>query len=243
MQNLAIAVSRLNSVSALRQIFPEFVISNETRTLYNVRHWIEVWNDNWKSFQNGNVREIIKDKLVKRETALERLIKSSHVSTSSYAKQIASWAALAGSFPEYLTLHPTIKEQKITMSEYWQWIIIHCAKEKDIFSIPSQDVFDLWEHIQTNIPYGTIQSALLFKILKKVVQQHKEFMSLGESNLDVSYEILEENAILGDTDSAALVKIIDSATQEPPKRSDYASSFEYLKAKMRYNLAKNAEKS
>lgn len=246
MQQLVLTVSRLNSVSALRQIFPEFVVSNETRTLANVRYWLEVWQENYESFNAGNVREIKLEKLRIRENALERMIKSPHVSVSSYSKKLASWAAIAGNFPEYLVQHPKIKEQKIPMSEYWQMIIIRLAKEDDIFNIDSQDIFDLYEHIQLNIPYGTIQSNLLMKIMKKVVSQHRNLLSLGEPILEVEYDILDSPQPVSnssqDLESNELSRIIESAPDSPPNRMDYNSQHEYLKAKMRYLVAKNAGK-
>jgi hypothetical protein len=235
MESLVRTVIKLNTVSTPSVTFPHFVISPETRFLTNVHHWIENWKDVYADFQAGTSRDYDDRKLVHREAALQRLIKNPHKPISSYAASIADWAALAGEFPEFLTISPFSRETKIPLSEYWKSIIIKCARDESLFSIPRADLEELLTHCEDKVPAGSIFSNALFKLLRHALEKQRNFLGLGDLDLSTTnYQILSESDT---TESANLKAMIDSAPSEKPRQEQYPSKIAFLKAKMRYDAA------
>ena len=62
-------------------------------------------DENYEDWYQGRRDEILREKLKDREAALQRLIRSS-IPAATYAKTLATWAATAGSFPTFDTIHP-----------------------------------------------------------------------------------------------------------------------------------------
>jgi hypothetical protein len=235
MESLAKVVTRLNAVTNPSVIFPRYVISPDTKTLSNIPHWIENWNQSWQDFQDGVSREYDNRKLIVRETALERLIKSPHLPISSYASKLAEWAAVAGDFPENLKLSP-FTNTKITCAEYWKQIIIRCTKEESLFSVPQRDIEYLLTHCECNISIGNLSSNALFKVLRRALERQKNFLGLGDMDLSGSkYQILSP---ADTTESANIKAMIDSAPESEPTPAQYPTKLAFLKAKLRYQMAR-----
>ena len=235
MEALAKVVSRLNAVTNPSVVFPRYAVSPETKTLGNIKHWIENWNDSWQDFQEGYAREYDSRKLIVREAALERLIKNPHLPLSSYASKIAEWASVAGAFPEYLTISP-FTGLKVSMADYWKEIISRCSREDSIFSVPQVDIQDLLDHCESNISIGTIYSNALFKVLRHAIEKQKNFLGLGDMDLGkIRYQILKADDT---TESANIKAMIDSAPEHEPRIESYPNKIAYLKAKLRFQMAK-----
>lgn len=239
MESLSRTVIKLNTVTHPGVHFPHFVISPETRFLANVHHWIESWAEAYADYQSGSRRDYDNRKLLHRELALERMLKNPHKSLPEKASSIAEWASLAGSFPEFLIdnpLTPTSMRAKISCADYWKSIIVRCAKDDAIFAIPKADILELLEHVEENVPYGSIQSNALFSIIRRGIEKQKNFLGLGDLDLsNTTYQILSET----DTAESANVKaMIDSAPVEEPSREAYPTKFAYLRARMRWNEAR-----
>lgn len=238
LEHLAIAVTKLNTVQNPQVHFPQYVISSDTKTLVNVEFWIKNWLEAHKEFAEGKSRAIDDrdewKKLAIRQSALERLIKSKHRLVSSYSSQLADWAAVAGKFPEALTVS-RFSGLKCSISDYWKQIIHKCAHDSQIFSINRQDLEELIEHCETEIPIGTIFSNLLFSILREAESKSKNFLQLGEIDLSKStYQILSSSDSVEDANIRAMIQ---SAPETEPKQEDYPTKLAYFKAKSRYELA------
>jgi hypothetical protein len=240
MEALCRVVIKLNTVSNPAVCFPHYVVSTDTRTLDNVRYWIENWSDSYADFVNGRIKDVEgRDewkRLSVREAALQRLIRNPHRPISSYAAQIADWASIAGSFPSTGTIPSPFSGLQITISDYWQNLIELCASETKLFSIPREDLQELLEHCEEHIPVGSIYSNALFKIIRHAMDRQKSFLGLGD--LDISRSTYE---ILTSTDSvedANLRASIQAAPLEEPRQEQYGSKFEFLRAKLRYQMAK-----
>lgn len=235
MEHLAKTVSKLNAVTNPNVVFPRYVISPDTKFLGNVKHWIENWKDSYQDFCDGYAREYDARKLITRESALERLIKNPHLPVSAYAAKIAEWAAVAGQFPQYLTVSP-FTNLKVTMATYWKEIIVKCSREESIFAVPQIDIQDLLEHCEQNISIGTIYSNALFSVLRKALERQKNFLGLGDMDLSRGkYQILSTDDT---TETANLKALIDSAPAEEPKPEQYPNKIAFLKAKLRFQMAK-----
>lgn len=239
MENLTKTIIRLNTVVNPAVVFPRYVISTETRGLDNVHHWIQNWRDAYQEFLDGYRSAHESQKLIQREHALERLIKSPHRPISSYAPSIADWAAVAGEFPTSLTIS-RLSGKQMTLGDYWKEIITTAATEEKIFSINRSDLEELIEHAECNVSNGTIFSHALFKILRHAREKQKNFLGLGD--LDITRSTYQ---ILTSTDSAEdanLRAMIQSAPQNPPKLEDYPTKFAFMKAKLRWDMSKKYSK-
>jgi hypothetical protein len=240
MESLCRTVIKLNSVSNPAVCFPHYVISPETRTLDNVQYWIENWQDSYEAFIAGRIKDIEGReewrKLNLREAALQRLIKNPHRPISSYASQIADWASIAGSFPSTGTIPSPFSGQQITITDYWKNLIELCANETKLFSIPRDDLQELLDHCEEHIPVGSIYSNALFKIIRHAMDRQKSFLGLGDLDIVRStYEILTST---DNVEEANLRASIQAAPIEEPRQEQYASKFEFLRAKLRYQMAK-----
>jgi len=171
-----------------------------------------------------------------REAALQRLIKNPHRPISSYASQIADWASIAGSFPSHGTIPSPFSGMQITVSDYWRNLIELCASETKLFSIPRDDLQELLDHCEEHIPVGSIYSNALFKIIRHAMDRQKSFLGLGD--LDISRSTYEILTSTDNVEDANLRGAIQAAPVEEPRPDQYPSKFEYLRAKLRYQMAK-----
>ena len=244
MEALAKAVIKLNTVTNPNVIFPNYAITPETKSLGNVQYWIQNWEDSYAGYRE-NQAKFLSDrddwkKLQQKELALERLIRSPHKDVSDYASQLASWAAVAGNFPDWLTISPFNPAQKISCATYWEQIIYKASKTESLYSIPTVDLEDLLTHCEDNIPAGSLFSNALFKILRTAKEKKRNFLGLGDQDLSKStYTIIGSS---DEVESANLQSLIDSAPEHEPKPEDYPTRFAYMKAKLRWDLAKKTKK-
>jgi len=235
MEMLAKTISKMNTIQNPSVIFPRVAITPDTKDLSNVSYWIDSWKQTYQDFLDGHISAHDSRKLILRESALERLIKNPHKPLSSYASQIADWAALAGDFPTF-SLKSPFNGESIYCSDYWKQIITKCAHEEQLFSIPRNDLIELLEHCETNVPIGSIFSNALFKILRHALDRQKNFLGLGDLDIKKStYQILTSTDSVEDGNIRAILQV---SPDHPPKPEEYPTKFAYMKAKMRYDMAK-----
>lgn len=241
MEFLLRTVIKLNAIKVPGMLFPYFAITAETCNLANVHHWIQIWENCWKDFESGARRDIIHRNLVKRESALQRMIKNPHKQVRDYAPQLAEWAGMAGSFPVFLIPNPFTKEAKqIPLATYWKEIIVRATRNEYLYTIPDKDLQELIDHCEDNIPPGSIYSSDLFKALRHAQAKKKNFLGLGDMDIQSTYSLVEDPK---DVESANMKALIDSAPTELPRPEQYPTKFAYMKAKLRWDLAKKMNKS
>jgi hypothetical protein len=239
MEPLVKTVIKLNTVTSPSVVFPRYAVTPETKTLGNVKYWIENWKDSYQDFLDGYKRDSVSRALITREAALERMIKNPHLPVSAYASKIADWASIAGSFPTFNTISPFNKLQ-VSINDYWKDIIIRCTREENIYAVPEKDIKELLEHCEGNIAIGTIYSNALFTVLRKALQKQHDFLGLGDIDISAGnkYQFLESSDTV---ESANLKALIDSAPTEEPKPEQYPSRLAFIRAKMRYQLARDTK--
>jgi hypothetical protein len=236
MEYLIRTVIKLNTIRTPGSHFPSFVISPDTKNLANVRYWIELWDKSYKDFQDGYRSAHDSSKLIKREAALQRMIKNPHKKLREYAYQIADWAIIAGDFPKFEIINPfSSKKTKIALAEYWKEIIIRCTRDEQLFSIPDNDLEELLNHCNDNIPIGSIYSNALFKALRHGLAKKKNFLGLGDYDLKSKFAFIDDPK---DVETANMRALIDSAPTELPRPEQYPTHFAYMKAKMRWDMSK-----
>lgn len=239
MEALCRTVSRLSTVRDVEITFPHYVITPETRTLENIDSWIQNWDEAYEDFKSGKLRDIEgRDewkRLLIRENALQRLIKNPHRPISSYASQLADWAAVAGNFPEFVITNPFPPFQKISCSDYWRALITKAAHSDHLFSIRRADLEELLSHCEDKISAGSIYSDALFKVLRHALDRQKNYLGLGDLDItSTKFVILNPTSSV---ESANLQALVDMAPQEYPRREQYKTNFDFMRAKMRWNLS------
>ena len=236
MEYLVRTVIKLNAIRTPGIVFPFFAVTAETCTLSNVHHWIEVWENCWRDFEAGSRRDIIHRNLVKRESALQRMIKNPHKPIRDYAPQLAEWEAVAGSFPDFLVANPFIKDnKKIPLSSFWKEIIVRATRNEYLYTIPDNDLQELLDHCEDNIPIGSIYSHALFEALRHAQKKKGNFLGLGDMDLQSKYALVEDPK---DVETANFRALVDSAPVIEPRLEQYPTKFAYMKAKLRWDMAK-----
>lgn len=241
MESLLRTVIKLNTVSDPAQTFPHYAISQDTRTLANVRYWIENWQHAYDEHKSGYKSAHESAALIRRENALARMIKNPHRPISAYSGELSIWAAAAGNFPTFPVSSPFGSSfgQQITCADFWKEIIVRCTKNDYIFSIPDGDLIELIEHCEEHIPIGSIYSHALFKILRDAQSRKRNFLDIGDPDVKSSYSLISSSASV---ESANMKALVDSAPATEPRIEQYPSRFAYQKAKLRWDMARKYAK-
>ena len=218
MEFLSRTVIKLNTVINPHVVFPRFAITPETKKLENIHHWIENWAQEYKNFIDGYVDFTTSMKLVRREAALERLIKNPFKNVSTYSGALADWAEEASEdWPRDKT------------GVYWKEIIQKCSTDVGLYSIPIKHIEELLNHCELDIPAGSIFSYKLKEILRRAISKQKEFLGTGRTTFE----------ILGDDDTieiANMSAIIQKAPEFEPKLDQYPNKLAFLKAQLAWKL-------
>lgn len=219
MEYLARTVIKLNSVTHPGVVFPRFAISPETKKLDNIHHWLESWDQSYRDFLDGYRDISTSQKLVRREAALEKLIKNPFKDTAIYSHVLADWVAEASDdWPRDKT------------GKYWQEIIQKCCTDHGVFAIPLKHIQELLEHLDLNLPAGTIFSHKVKEVLRKAIAKQKDFLGIGTT----TFEILDES---DSVEKANLSVIIQKAPDHEPSREEYPTSLAFLKARLAWKMA------
>jgi len=234
MESLFYTIGRIVTIKHPKFTVPRLVISHDTADLTNVRYWIQTWEQSYADFLDGMKNQELHSRLMRKEQGLEKLIKNPSLNPKKYAHLLASWCAEAAAFPEFDMIDNI--GQHTTCSEYWQEIIVKCHTDVNIISIPEKDLAELIDHCEENLDGGSIQAHQLFVTIRQGMDTLKGFFSIGSPTF----------SILGDGDSVGDVNLqllIDSAPLEFPLRLNFTSEFQFIKAKMKYNLALEQSKA
>jgi hypothetical protein len=228
MELLYDTVGRIVTIKHPAFVLPRFVISKDTRTLENLKVWLDIWNDKYADFQSGLKDQELRSKLERREASLARLIRNPAIKPERYAHILAGWAEEAAEFPTFTFTHPN--GSTTTIAEYWKQIIIDCYRAENIIQHTEKDIVECLEHCEEYIDLGSIFSYQLFNTLREGLDAHRGFFGLGTT----SFSILNDGDNVGDSNLQLL--IADAPTKEPARR-EYPTEFAYLKAKMKWNLS------
>lgn len=223
---------------------PTFVVSPDTKYLLDSAEWIKIWENNYKEYLDSYKSATLMDKINRKESLLERHIKDRTKDISTYAHQLASWAALAGKFPEFNAglSSDILNGAQMSLSSYWQHIIKSCARTESIWDIPNEDIQELIEHCEENIDHGSIYAHTLMSLLKAGIARKKDFLDLGSFDLGANgstFRILDASASIEDANKLAA---IDSAPIHEPREKDYPNKLAYIKAKMNWQMASEYRK-
>lgn len=199
---------------------PSFVVSKDNSLLHQIPNWIEAWENNIKDFQEGYKSKRMQEDLQKLENKLSYYLKSG-LNPEEYAFAVASWADKAAGFPNHKT-------------EEWCKIIRTCFNSERMFSTPLLELKKIKAYCEENIEVGSIHFHALMSTLNEGINRNLNFLGVsGISIQTVGYNLIPPSSTAQSTELAA---IIANAPEEPPKRTEYSSDMEFLKAKLRYRV-------
>lgn len=222
MEPLIRIVSWIDSIKVPSLSLPHFCISPDTSSLENVEHWIAAWYAARSDFEDGYKAYTVSQAIIRREAALERLIKNPNRKPESYAVQIAEWASLAAAFP---TFSVNVRGTEMTCAEYWKSIIVQCGKsDSSVFRIDDADLQELLDHCEENLHFGSIFTHSLFSLLRNAKNRAKDY--LGFTIIPSDHSVVEANNIQ---------RLVDAAPDKEPLERDYPSRFAFLRAKAAWN--------
>jgi hypothetical protein len=234
MESLAQIVGRINLIKHPAFVLSRIAITPESKSLDTVKYWIQNWEQAFVDFETGYRDAKKHDRLVVRESALQKLIKDPNKELRIIAKSLADWAADAGDFPVTTVLARDMKTP-MSLSDYWKQIILACVNEEKIFNIRKADLEELIEHCEENIEAGTIYHHALMTVLRGGLKKQINYLGLGDIDITSStYRILDTDTSVENANKLAL---IDSAPKEKPVESAYPSRIAYLRARLKYDMA------
>jgi len=198
---------------------PSFTVHKDNSQLKQIHNWIAAWEDNIEAFRNNYREQKLQDTLTKLENKLSWYIKSG-LSEKEYSFAVANWAEKAAVFPT-------------EKAEYWKKIIRSCFNSERMFSTPLSDIKELKTFCEDNIEAGSIHFHTLTKILKEGITRHTDFLGLPS----VGYTLLPANSTKVDEELEAIKA---TAPSTEPTRSQYDTEVEYIRARLKYNVALRA---
>lgn len=239
MESLLHIIAKINIIHHPNFVLPSFAIGQDTADLSNSYHWIQSWIQNYtdwyESYLDSRKQDELKDKLDHRESALQRLIKSS-TPVDAYAGILADWAATAGEFPTCNTIHPVTK-QSIPLAEYWKQIIKTIANDDKLWRYPRADIAELIDHCEDNIIHGNIYAHTLMKYLRNGMRKYDDYLGFGDTEvtgLPTSFTVMSSSSTVLEINKASL---LNTAPESEPKKHQFTSNIAWLKAYTKWKMA------
>jgi len=222
MSRLFAVAWKLNEIThpSLLKLIPKVAITSDTATLENISSWIAIWNEAFENFASGLRNEELRSQIQRKEAALERLIKNPAIHPVKYAAILAQWATDAAAFPDHT-------------ATYWQEVIIKCHTDTSLISIPLVDIEELLEHCEEQLDLGSIYSHHLFATLRTAQDTIRGFFGIG---VPTAFRLLTPS---DSVETANLDILLATAPTREPARSEYATEFAFIKARMKWNLVQN----
>ena len=234
--------------------FPQIIITPETCSLWNAKHWIESWDAVLKDYAEGSRKSAIREEFKNRELALARLIKSSFRKPESYATLLADWTDDVVGFPTFMVTNLT--GEQIPLNSYYKDIIIHAARG-EFHKINKPDLFEMMDCIFDSMDFsleksentgaGSIHSFTLFQILKETKKHFQTFVDCSrpavvKRPIGETWRFAEEGEEETEETEFApgLQKLIAETPKEKPEQVNFSSRVEYIKAKIKWDAAQTA---
>lgn len=216
---LAKFVRGFTASTEFNELVPRLTIRKETASLSNIGAWIEGWFNAKKNaidFRTSHRLKLI-------EARLEQHILSPAKDTESYAAMLWNWVKVAA---------------KVPAAKHEEWAEIFALKidEQKIFKINGNAIRQCLGFMETHLDHlehGLLAAAVL-KHLRKILDRNERglFYNLGLTDDNIGYTLIVE-----DLEKENVLRIAATAPTEEPKKENYKTYFEYLRAKAAYQVA------
>lgn len=253
MEKLLYTVSRINSVMNPRVRFPEVVITAQTASLYNVKHWIDNWNQVYEDYKSGvSKQEKFAEQSI-REQALHKMIKSPHRRIESYASDLAEWVSEAAEFPLFSIKHPVTGEPT-PLAEYYKEIVRYACTKEYFNIVNTADLREIIDLCADRIAFsidkgqnagGSIQSFLLFKVLDEANLYLNSFIQPSKKPtvripISETWRFVEDENNEPEEFAPGLSAIIADTPLYKPQAKDFPTKLAYITSKIKWDVANSA---
>lgn len=222
-----------------RAEFPNYRIDSSNSDFSGLIHWLDAIQsvfDEWK--QSGKELELHRI-LAKKESVLITLLNHRYSKKpAAIAYSLAEWAAIAAEFPKscfYLSDGTTS-----TTAEYWKTLIKHAFVDNHLeflsLRVDPDDLEDLIDYCEMNIPHGTTHAQILMSKLRLALSVLNEFVRPKIKQPSLIEESNDVVGLLSESRSPEFVKIDSNKILSEPKPKDFKSTAEYLKAKLKWQV-------
>lgn len=228
-------------------LLPQYAINKRTKSLHSFPDYIETLEAicNAHEFSPASINrnkhavqysQYLNDKILQ----ILRTTDSVHRERKKLPGLIAVWAASVGKFPSFAI---QFQNKQTSLADFWKHLIVLAFQENTVTGLLAADVkaadyFELLEHCQTNIPFGSLHIDVLIKKLQEAIDIIEEFKPKIISSQQIA-EILLADGPAPNTELVHSVIVNESTipVQIPmePKRSEYKSQIEYLKARVAWS--------
>ena len=230
-QQLISALERTDVIRHPAFTQPTYKVRQDNANLHSVRNYIKSLGQNVDYFYSKRASESEQDEINLVTNKLSyKILSGEH--PSKYSAVIADWAAKAADFPP-------------ASREHWKKIIRSCFSQTAMFATPLADLKELKDYCECNLEVGSIHFHSLMEVIQAGIHKHVDY--LGGSSLALGYTLLDVTPHAEQGGHAflqaekknkdALAKVISNAPTSYPKKEDYASSVDFLRAKLAYRAA------
>jgi hypothetical protein len=218
---------------------PSYVVRDENATLSNIHLWLEALEDAKTDFHSNYWTIGARNKLEARQDALERMIKSPSRNQLRYASTLADWALTASG-----------ADVKLDKEMQDQWRAIFRLRGNDIALVSLDDIEDVLDYMTLNLDSykgGIFANEVILHLRKlKVMKEKGDFFGIIDyDTLDYDPEDVLDNPFkILPRDSKAHQFIKTVAANAPttlPRKEDYATSVEFLRATSAYRIAQRTK--
>jgi len=214
--------------------YPRIAISEDTADCKCACQWIKAWESVKEEFETGSKTLNKMQALIRKESTLERLIRTKQEDPANYAGLLADWALLSGEAPE------TTRDYKgnlIEAAPYWKSLIVTCGKsDNHVWRLNLEDLEDLLAWLESNIDAGSIYGHAVLSLVRLGIDKHKNYLGftlLGSSRDEVGNIHYETDPT---SSEAALDKILAAdAPETEPLPANYPDKVSYIQARIRWN--------
>lgn len=209
---------------------PKYVITPDTYRLTNINHWLRSWETAKQDWESKGAFWNQREKLRLREEALIRLIRSPTRKLSFYQGMLGRWILEASDAPEGI-------------KDYWLQLL-RLKDNKDIWAANKVDLEELLEHMEDNLPAGSIIADVAFKHVRRLLQINTGGLEFGigmdDDNADLRYADLRNNPyviIPETTEEHNIQAVISAAPATEPKLEEFERKVDFIRATARWRIA------
>lgn len=222
-----------------RNEFPYFVIDNNNNDFANLKHWLDSIENVFTEWKANAYELSINQKIMRKEAVLERLIGSKFQKHQNrIASVLADWAELAGQFPTSVFIAPG--DIKTTTNQYWKAIIGQCFTNSysDLIAqkIDIDDLLDLHDYLESNIPHGSTHAAILMSKIRKARDVLLEFYAPAKPRLVIESGSKIELEFTTVNNNITAESNLTNPGPEPKER-DFKNRAEFIRARLKWQSA------
>ena len=217
---------------------PHFILSKETSDLTSLPNWIALWKESLDNLGQTKEHRLTMAARARLEQRLSYYI-IHQKENAIYIALLSEWLTEAAALPQDITIQNPFTQLECSLASYWCDLLSRAIKQKEIFSLPLNDVQEFYDHCIDNLDdVGSAFANAALTTLRKVI--HTQTQGFG---LDTTFVILPQSAEQQAQSDATkrLISAIAAKYETKPERKDFTSQSDYLRASLAWtsqNLSK-----